>query len=72
MMFILSRMACASQRNILLQQITQSNLKFHCKIHERMRGPEAGGGGIFSRYNPPGTATQAYFSIIKHAHEEQR
>ncbi len=41
-MFILSTMACVSPRKILLQQITQSNLKFHCKIHERMRGPEAG------------------------------
>ncbi len=36
-------MTCLSPRTILLQRTTRSNLKFQCKIHERTRGPEAGG-----------------------------
>ncbi len=43
-------MTCLSPRTILLQRTTRSNLKFQCKIHERTRGPEAGGVGIFSRF----------------------
>ena len=31
-----------------------------------MRGPNAGGGGIFSRYYIPDTATQAYFLYFIH------
>ena len=36
-------MTCLSPRTILLLRTTQSNLKFQCKIHERTRGPVAGG-----------------------------
>ncbi len=43
MTFIQNKMTCLSPRTILLQQTTRSNLKFQCKIHERTRGPEAGG-----------------------------
>ena len=40
-------MTCLSPQTILLKRTTRSNLKFQCKIfgkiHERTRGPEAGG-----------------------------
>ncbi len=53
-------MTCLSPQTILLKRTTRSNLKFQCKIHERTRGPEAGGeGGVFLRYILSGTATQA-------------
>ncbi len=58
-------MTCLSPQTILLQRTTQSNLKFQCKIHERTRGPEAGGLKIFTMQSS-GTATQACFSIMKH------
>ncbi len=38
-------MTCLSPQTILLKRTTRSNLKFQCKIHEKTRGPEAGGGG---------------------------
>ena len=54
-------MTCLSPQTILLKRTTRSNLKFQCKIHERTRGPEAGGGGgggeggVFLRYILSGT-----------------
>ncbi len=43
MTFIQNKMTCLSPQTILLKRTTRSNLKFQCKIHERTRGPEAGG-----------------------------
>ncbi len=40
-------MTCLSPQTILLKRTTRSNLKFQCKIHERTRGPEAGGEGEY-------------------------
>ncbi len=66
MTFIQNKMTCLSPRTILLQRTTQSNLKFQCKIHERTRGPEAGGWNIFTMIQPSWHRTQACFSIMKH------
>ena len=53
-------------KTFCLQRIFQAIevVKLFCKIHEYKRVDLMQGGGVFSRYYIPNTATQAYFRFL--------